>query len=365
MDNLSAVSGDERATLERLGYAENTRMACCARVSGPVTIALTPERDSGAAPKRVEGFTPDPDVKRVVIVGNGIGGVTAADHVRRRHPDCQIDVVANEPYPLYNRMGIGRLVYGRSAMVGLQLLPDSWYEDNNVTCWLNTFATGLDRDKREIALGTGETLTYDRLILATGSASSVPPIEGFGAPGSFVLRRAADAFAIRTYAQEQHAEHAVIAGGGLLGLEAAYALHKIGLHVTVLERGDTLLSHQLDERAAEILRDYLEGLGLHTWLASDTASVQSGDEGRVSEVQLRDGRSLPAELFLVAAGIRPLVELARENGIEVNRGVIVDDELRTLAGTAFTTGPSPSRCSRSPASTSRPWVASKRPTATQ
>ena len=87
------------------------------------------------------------DVTRVVIVGNGIAGVTAADHVRRRHPDCEIDVVANEPYQLYNRMGIARLVYGSSAMVGLQLLPDAWYEDNKVTCWLNTFATGLDRER--------------------------------------------------------------------------------------------------------------------------------------------------------------------------------------------------------------------------
>jgi NADPH-dependent 2,4-dienoyl-CoA reductase/sulfur reductase-like enzyme/ferredoxin len=342
MDNLSPISGDEQATLERLGYAENTRMACCARVDGPVTIALTPERAAAAAPKRVEGFEYDPDVERVVVVGNGIAGVTAADHVRRRHPDCQIDLVANEPYPLYNRMGIGRLVYGSSAMIGLQLLPDAWYEDNEVTCWLNTFATKLDRERREITLGTGETLAYDRLILATGSDSFVPPIEGYGVPGTFVLRRAADAFAIRTYAQEHRAEHAVIAGGGLLGLEAAYALHKIGLHVSVLERGKTLLSRQLDERAAEILRDYLEGLGLHISLASETvslhASPDNGRPGRLREVRLRDGRTVTADLFLVAAGITPLVELAREAGIEVAKGVVVDDGLRTSDPNVFAVG---------------------------
>lgn len=372
MENLSPISSDEQATLERLGYAENTRMACCARIEGPVTIALTPQRAGAGAPKRVEGFVADPDVERVVIVGNGIAGVTAADHVRRRHPDCRIDVVANEPYPLYNRMGIARLVYGRSAMVGLQLLPDSWYEENDVTCWLNTFATKLDRERREIALGTGETLPYDRLILATGSDSFVPPIEGYGAPGSFVLRRAADAFAIRTYAQEHRAEHAVIAGGGLLGLEAAYALHKIGLHVTVLERGETLLSRQLDDRAAELLCGYLEGLGLHILLACETASLGTGvagpgtaepgvgeagvgepgagrsgaadtgtskpGAGRLREVRLRDGRALPADLFLVAAGITPLVELARESGIEVGRGVVVDDELRTSDPDVFAVG---------------------------
>jgi len=342
MEHLSPISSDEQATLERLGYAESTRMACCARVNGPVTISLTPERAGAVAPKRVEGFEYDPEVTRVVVVGNGIAGVTAADHVRRRHPDCQIDVVANEPYPLYNRMGIGRLVYGSSAMVGLQLLPDSWYEDNKVTCWLNTFATGLDRERQELTLGTGEKLPYDRLILATGSDSFVPPIEGYGAPGTFVLRRAADAFGIRTFAQEHGAEHAVIAGGGLLGLEAAYALHKIGLHVTVLERGKTLLSRQLDERAAEMLRDYLEGLGLHIMLATETASLHAGESngrpGRLREVRLRDGRSLPADLFLVAAGIAPLVELARESGLEVAKGVVVDDALATSDPHVFAVG---------------------------
>lgn len=328
IENLSAISRDERATLERLGYAESTRMACCARVSGPVTISVTPERAGAAPSKRVEEFAYDPAVKRLVIVGNGIAGVTAADHVRRRHPDCKIDVVANEPYPLYNRMGIGRLVYGSSAMVGLQLLPDTWYEDNQVTCWLNTWATGLDPEQREVTLGTGEKLAYDRLILATGSDSFVPPIDGYGVPGTFVLRRAADALAIRTFAQEHRAQHAVIAGGGLLGLEAAYALRKIGLQVTVLERGPALLSRQLDKRAAEILRGYLEGLGLHISVASEVSSLRA-DEGRLVEVTLRDGSRLAADVFLVAAGIKPLVELARAAGLEVGRGIVVDDELRT------------------------------------
>jgi NADPH-dependent 2,4-dienoyl-CoA reductase/sulfur reductase-like enzyme/ferredoxin len=342
MENLSPISGDERGTLDRLGFAENTRMACCARINGPVTISLTPERPGAAAPKRVEGFEFDPEVTRVVVVGNGIAGVTAADHVRRRHPDCQIDIVANEPYPLYNRMGIGRLVYGSSAMVGLQLLPDTWYEENRVTCWLNTFATGLDREKREVTLGTGGTLAYDRLILATGSDSFVPPIKGYGLGGTFVLRRAADAFGIRSYVQEHGAEHAVIAGGGLLGLEAAYALHKIGLHVTVLERGETLLSRQLDERAAELLRDYLEGLGLHIMLASEVASLQPRKDGgtpaRLGEVRLRDRRAIPGDVFLVAAGIAPMVELARQSGLEIGRGVIVNDALATSDPRVYAVG---------------------------
>ena len=134
-------------------------------------------------------------------------------------------------------MGISRLIYGRAAMVGLHLLPDAWYADNRITCWLNTRATNIDRQNREVRLGTGESLHYDRLILATGSAAFVPPLHGWGLRGTFVLRAADDALRIRSYAQRTQARRAAVAGGGLLGLEAAYAMHKLGLRVTVLERG--------------------------------------------------------------------------------------------------------------------------------
>jgi NADPH-dependent 2,4-dienoyl-CoA reductase/sulfur reductase-like enzyme/ferredoxin len=337
MENLSPIGSDEQGTLDRLGFAENTRMACCARIQGPVEVSPTPERVSSKATKQIEGFAFDPEVTRVVVIGNGIAGVTAADHVRRRHPDCTIDVVADEPYPLYNRMGIARLVYGSSALVGLQLLPQAWYDDNRVTCYLNTAAQKIDTAAREVTLGTGETLAYDRLILAMGSDSFTPPLDGYGVPGTFVLRRAADAFAIRSFVQRHHAQSAVIAGGGLLGLEAAYAIRKVGPAVTVLERGTRLLSRQLDERSAELLREYLEGLGLKIQIGAETASLKSED-GRLNGVELKDGRTLPADVFLVAAGITPLVELARAAGIEVGRGVVVDDALRTSADGVFAIG---------------------------
>src|SRR6185312_1879767 len=147
----------------------------------------TPERAEAGAAGRVAGFDFDPDVGRVVVIGNGIAGVTAADHLRRRHPDCEIDVIADEPHHLYNRMGIARLIYGRSAMQGLYLNPDAWYDEHAVTPWLNTRARSIDRIRQTVELGTGESLRYDRLILATGSRSFVPAIDGFGGPGSFVL----------------------------------------------------------------------------------------------------------------------------------------------------------------------------------
>ena len=204
----------------------------------------------------------DRSIERVVVLGNGIAGVTAADHVRRRHPECQVDLVADEPHPLYNRMGINRLIYGRSAMAGLYLNPDAWYEERRIETWLNTRATRIDRSASEVELGTGERLAYDRLILALGSSAMVPRIDGFGGRGTFVVRSAEDALSIRAFAQREWCREALIAGGGLLGLEAGYALHKLGLHASILERSDRLLRRQLDARASQYLQRYLEGLGM-------------------------------------------------------------------------------------------------------
>ncbi|HMN29903.1 MAG TPA: FAD-dependent oxidoreductase, partial [Caldilineaceae bacterium] len=326
MEALSKVGSDERTTLERLALAPNTRLACMARVRGQVKIALTPAKPAVYHSSVVAGFQYDKAVKRVVIIGNGIAGVTAADHIRRRHPQCEIHLVGREHHHLYNRMGITRLIYGRSAMQGLYLLPEQWYDDYNITCWINTTVNEIDAQAHTVTLGTGERLPYDRLILTTGSQSYVPPISGFGLPGCFVLRTAEDAMAIRAYVQEHACRHAVVAGGGLLGLEAAYGLHQLGLDVTALERSNTLLGRQLDARSSEFLHAYLEGLQIQVLLQAETAAVQAepASAGRVGEVALKDGRSLPCDLLLVAVGIRADIKLANATGLSVNQGVVVD-----------------------------------------
>lgn len=336
MENLSAASDDEQNTLGRLGFAENTRMACCCRVEGPVEVALAPDKAKRPTKSQIMGFDFDRSIERVVVLGNGIAGVTAADHVRRRHPVCHIDLVADEPHPLYNRMGIGRLIYGRSAMQGLYLNPDAWYDEREIEIWLNTRARAIDRSAREVELATGEKLGYDRLILAMGSSSMVPPIEGYGAPGSFVLRSAADALAIRAFAQREGCKSSIVAGGGLLGLEAAYALHKLGLRSAVLERSDRLLRRQLDARASEMLQAYLEGLGLEIHTQAETSGLSAN--GRVRTIALKDGREVPGEVFVVAAGITPNAELAGDAGLEVGRGVVVDDRMRTSDPLIFAAG---------------------------
>ena len=331
MDQLSPIEDDEKTTLGRLGLANNTRLACCARVRGEVTISLKPELSTSPVEAGSNQFNFDPAIKKIIIIGNGVAGVTTADHIRRRHPECEIHLVGREEHHLYNRMGITRLIYARSAMQGLYLMPESWYEERRITCWLNTQARTVDVQARTVTLATGETLEYDRLILATGSSGAVPAIEGYGLPGSFVVREAADAMKIRAYAQTHNSKRAVIAGGGLLGLEAAYALHKLGLDVTVLERSKGLLRRQLDGDSGQILMVYLQQLGIKVLVESEVETIEGGGakDKKVRSLKLKNGLTIPCDIVVIAAGIQPNVELARSVGLKINQGIVVDDFMQT------------------------------------
>ncbi len=336
MENLAPAGKDERNTLERLGLGPNCRMACMCRVKGPVTASLDTKGTNAKVPAQPQVTDYDRNLKSVVIIGNGAAGITAADTVRRHHPECEIHLVSREKHHFYNRMAITRLIYGRSAMSGLYMQTEAWYDERKITCWLNTHATHINRGHKQVSLATGETLTYDRLILASGSSSYVPQIPGYDLPGTFVVREAEDAMEIRAYVQRHQCRTAVIAGGGLLGLETAYALHKMGLSVWVLERGEWLLRRQLDERGAHCLKQGLEAMGLVIETQAEAASVEG--EGRVSQVTLKNGLTLPCDVFLVAAGIQPNVDLARTAGLRVNRGVLVDETMRTNAPDIFAAG---------------------------
>lgn len=338
MENLNKVSSDERTTLERLGLGDHCRMACMARVKGNCTVSLKPEPPKVFTTSVVQGFKYDKRVGKVVIVGNGIAGVTAADHVRRRHPTCEIHLIGRESHHLYNRMGITRLIYGRTAMEGLYLMPEKWYKDYQITTWLNTHVVDIDPAARSVALGTGESLDYDKLILTTGSYSWVPPIKNYGIDGCFVLREAEDAIQVRRYVQEKRSRRAIIAGGGLLGLEAAYALVKIGIEVSVLERGGSLLRRQLDAEGGKYLQAYLEGLGMGIVTNASAAAVIGDD--RITGVELQDGQTLPCDVLIVATGIRSNIELGKEVGLEINRGMVVNERMETSLANVYAAGDS-------------------------
>lgn len=333
-EHLEDAEAEELSTLRRLGFGPSTRMACCARVkAGSVRVGLTPEPGSGAGERPLDF---DRSITSVVVVGMGIAGVTAADFVRRGHPDCEIHLVGQEPHLLYNRMGISRIVYGRSAMGGLSLLDEEWYDEHRVTTWLNTIATEIDVPGRSVRLGTGQRLFYDRLVIATGSQGNTPDLPGYGLPGTFVLRQAEDATRLRAFTQQHRVRAAVVAGGGLLGLEGAHALHRLGLHVTVLERGERLLARNVDARASELVHAHFARIGIDVRYGASTRSLEGDD--RLERVLLDDGSVFPAGIFLAAIGISPAVELARRAGITVARGIVVDDRMRTSAPDVYAVG---------------------------
>ncbi len=331
MENLSPPSDDELATLRRLGLEGRARMACvCKATGGGVTIDLGMDPNDLPEPPPPADQTDwgvETGIGKVVIIGNGTTGMAAADEIRRMSASCKIDVIARENHPFYNRMAIGRLLYGRTGLEDLYLMSPDWYAKKEIDVWLNTQAVSIDRDAKHVILGTGETLAYDKLVLAMGSSAMTPPAEGMELPGCFVLREAADAQAIRTWRQEKGCTHAVVLGGGVLGIEAADALRRLNLKTTIIQRSDRLMNRELDEKGSAILRMYLEGLGIDVITGASVARILG--DACVERLELSNGDIIDADIYVACAGVKANAELAKNAGLDVNRGVQVDAAMRT------------------------------------
>ena len=284
-------------------------------------------------------------MRRYVIVGNGVAGITAAQTIVRADPAAEVHVFGAEPYPYYRRPRLWEFIAGQTEQEALYFRPPEWYARRGIHLHLGVRATSLDPAAHRLALSDGSHVEYDRLLLATGGRPFVPPFEGADKEGVFTLRTLDDALAIKTYARDVRS--AAIIGGGLLGLETARALRTAGLEVTVIEFAPYLLPRQLDAEGAQVLQSLLETQGLHILTAAATEAILG--DGRARGVRLgarpehsrRDGRVVDGGLVLISTGIRSRVELAREAGLEVNRGVVVDEQLRTSGAdgsTALTTG---------------------------
>ena len=257
----------------------------------------------------------------VLVIGGGIAGQAVCEAVRARDRDVALTLVCGEAERPYDRVRLGALLTGEDDVVGLRLRPDAWYEDARVRVLAGRRATGLDPDAGTAELEDGTVLHFDRAVLCTGSDPLVPPIDG--AELADVFRDPADCERIAG----SRGRCAVI-GGGLLGLEAAYALAKRGRPVTVVHLVDRLMERQLDAAAAELLLPAIEALGVEVRLEHATQAVLA-DDGVVRGLRFADGSELACEQVVVAAGIRPHVALARAAGLRVERGVVVDDRMAT------------------------------------
>ncbi len=342
-ENLSAMRSAERRTLERLGLGPGCRMACVSRVQGPLVVdaspAEGPSESDGGEPQRLAVATDhslQQTIRRVVVVGAGVAGVTAAEGLRRALPDAELTLIGDEPYAFYNRMAITRLVSESVSIDSLYLNRRDWAESRRIDYRRGVPAAAIDRGGREVSLADGDRLPYDRVVLATGARPFVPPIEGLDAEGCFVLRTIDDAVQIQQYIRRCRCRTAVIVGAGLLGLEAAYYLAQLEVRVLVLDRGPWPLSRQLDEQAGALLWEMLQDLGIELLPLTEARRV-TADE-RVTGVELIEGGSIDADLCLVATGVVPNSEVAEAAGLDVGVGVTVDDGMHTSDPHIFAVG---------------------------
>ncbi len=262
---------------------------------------------------------------RFVILGNGVAGVTVARYLARAGlPDTSIEIYTDEPFPYYPRPKLPDFLAGVVSQTELIPYTPDWYAERGIQVHLNAGAAALDAAGKRLILADGSAVPYDRLLLANGGRSNVPPIQGVHKAGVFTLRNLTDALAIRAHAAR--AATAVVIGGGLLGLEAARGLNLLGLKVTIVEFFARLLPRQLDEAGAAVLQKAIEALGIAVVTNAATEELLGAE--RVAGARLKDGRQLPADLVLISAGVRSNVEFAAAAGLKVNRGVVVDEAMR-------------------------------------
>ncbi|MGB5396080.1 MAG: nitrite reductase large subunit NirB [Gammaproteobacteria bacterium] len=273
--------------------------------------------------------------QRLVMVGNGMAGVRTLEELIKLAPDAyDITVFGSEPYGNYNRIMLSPLLAKEKVLSEIMLNDIDWYKDNSITLHAGKKVTQIDRGRRCVVAEDGTEALYDRLLIATGSDPFLIPVPGAELPGVITFRDIADVNTMLEASREY--KNAVVIGGGLLGLEAANGLMKHGMKVTVVHLLDSLMERQLDKPASALLKSYLEQRGMHFAMEAQTAAIIGKD--RVSAVQFADGSEVEADLVVMAVGIRPNVELAKNAGIYCERGVVVSDTMQTFDPVVYAIG---------------------------
>ena len=269
-----------------------------------------------------------------VILGNGAAGLSAAKAIRERDKTGSVIMISNEAYPTYNRPMLTKSMVAELDAKEILVEPESWYQENNIHLLLEKEVTGIHTDEKEITLSDGTVLKYTKLIYALGSECFVPPIPGTDKPEVVAIRRMSDIEKIE--AMLDRVQNVVVIGGGVLGLEAAWELKKARKQVVVLEAAPQIMGRQLDEGASQMLTDISRSNGIDIHAGVQIASIEG--ESSVTGVKLADGREFPAELVIVSAGVRANVGAAKNAGLDINRGIVVNADMSTSDENIFACG---------------------------
>ncbi|MDV2984318.1 UNVERIFIED_CONTAM: FAD-dependent oxidoreductase [Methylobacteriaceae bacterium AG10] len=263
---------------------------------------------------------------RLVVAGNGMASLRFLERLTERAPGrYDVTVVGAEPVAAYNRVLLSSLLGGEVDEAACGFRPLSWYEEHGIRLVTGAPVTEIDRANRLAIVGQAHVLPYDRLVLAVGSLPIRLPLPGIDLPGVLTFRDFADVAAIRKAAVE-HAK-AVVIGGGLLGLEAAVGLARLGVDTTLVHVMDRVMERQLDHAAARLVRAAMEARGVRVMLSADTAAIEG--DGRVERLLMKDGTVIPADLVVMSVGIRASTALAQGCGLACGRGITVDDRMTT------------------------------------
>jgi nitrite reductase (NADH) large subunit len=271
---------------------------------------------------------------RFAIIGAGVAGITAAQSIARTDPRSEVHVFGDDPHLYYRRPLLWEFIAGALEQEQLFYRTSDWYEERGIHVRVASQAIRLEPERHTFVLADQTEVQYDRLLLATGGRPFVPPCSGSDTAGAFTLRTLDDAKAIKTYASG--VTSAIVVGGGLLGLETGRALASAGLEVRIIEVAPHLLPRQLDAAGARVLESLLASQGLE--VVTDAVVEAVLGHKRVAGVRLRDGREFYGELVLFSTGIRSETRLARAAGIEVERGVVADEHMRTSVDDIYAAG---------------------------
>jgi nitrite reductase (NADH) large subunit len=271
----------------------------------------------------------------LVVVGNGMAAARLVEELAKvALGRYAIAVIGDEPRLAYNRVLLSSVLAGETASHDIELRPATWWRDRGVTLKYGCIATEIDVGRRELKIAHEESMVFSRLVLATGSTPLRLKVPGADLAGVHTFRDSRDVDLLLTLAAQK--KRVVVVGGGLLGLEAAYGLAKAGAPVTLIHLMDRLMERQLDAPAADLLKSLVERKGIKVLLNANTARLHG--ERHIEGVELTDGRRIDADAVIFAAGIRPNIALAKDAGISVNRGIVVDEHLQTGTPDIFALG---------------------------
>lgn len=295
------------------------------------------------------------DKKKLVVIGNGMAGARVVEEILKRKADgFDIVMFGAESYGNYNRILLSNVLNQTQEDTEIFINSLNWYRDNNIRLYAGVKAVRIDREKKLVmGLALPKDMdpysssevpasglsfleeSYDKVIIATGSRPFVPPLDGFGQPGTFLFRTLDDCYKIANYAK--NCRKAAVIGGGLLGLEAARGLLTHNVEVSVIEAAPQLMSAQLDPEAGNMLKNIMEGMGVRV-LTGKKSSNLIYENGRMTGLRFADGEILPADMLVVSAGIRPITEIANVSGLTVNKGIVCDDQMKTNDPDIFSLG---------------------------